>query len=65
MTGDKEVEESIEQVEGITQTTDHEHYYEEGVVINGLKEAICSCGHGLNVPVDVKIAKGVIQWPTK
>lgn len=58
----EEIEPIIEQVEGATQSTDHDHYYTEGVVINGLKEAICSCGHGLSISPEVKIVKGKICW---
>jgi len=56
----KEQEQSFE-IKEITTTTNHEHYYNVGQ-IGELKEVICSCGHGMQIPLDVEVKDGRILW---
>ena len=63
MENETEVKEDVVEVaEGVTLTTAHKHYYEEGVTMNGLKDVICKCGAGLQIDPSIEIVKGVIQW---
>ena len=62
MENEEQPEQSVEVIEGITQSTDHEHCYEEGAKNMPLKDAVCSCGHGLSIPIGTEVKEGKILW---
>ena len=56
------MEEVSQEVVSIASTTDHKHFYTEGTVNGSLKDVICECGHGLQIPSETEVKNGEVLW---